>query len=147
MMGIAQGMVTVILPIFMTLERSTLLFVMTGGMCNLLEFLTVEENVRMPMQLFDVLYPILRRVSAQQILELVGLGKYLQAYPDRLSHGQCQRVAIARALVNYPHSGRSNLATGIAIPIVVQNGRMRWRSSRLVVKILCCPVVRGYRVA
>jgi putative ABC transport system ATP-binding protein len=68
---------------------------------NLLEFLTVEENVRMPMQLFDVPYQEACK-RTHNILEMVGLGKYLKAYPDSLSYGQCQRVAIARALVNYP---------------------------------------------
>jgi putative ABC transport system ATP-binding protein len=68
---------------------------------NLLEFLTVEENVRMPMQLFDTPYSEACQRS-QEILEIVGLSKHLKKYPDSLSHGQCQRVAIARALVNHP---------------------------------------------
>ncbi|MGG6265222.1 ATP-binding cassette domain-containing protein [Leptolyngbya sp. AN03gr2] len=68
---------------------------------NLLQFLTVEENVRLPMQLFDVPYPEAQK-RAQHFLEIVGLSKYLKAYPENLSHGQCQRVAIARALVNHP---------------------------------------------
>ena len=37
-----------------------------------------------------------------QMLEHVGLGEYLDHYPDHLSGGQKQRVAIARALVSHP---------------------------------------------
>jgi putative ABC transport system ATP-binding protein len=36
------------------------------------------------------------------LLERVGLGNRLDAYPDKLSGGEQQRVAIARALVHDP---------------------------------------------
>jgi cell division transport system ATP-binding protein len=37
-----------------------------------------------------------------EILELVGLGDKINAYPDELSGGEQQRVSIARACVNRP---------------------------------------------
>ena len=40
--------------------------------------------------------------EAIEILEKVGLGDFLKAYPDELSGGQQQRVAIARALALHP---------------------------------------------
>jgi len=40
--------------------------------------------------------------EAAQLLERVGLGAKLDAYPDELSGGQQQRVAIARALAQHP---------------------------------------------
>ena len=40
--------------------------------------------------------------EAVEILEKVGLGDFLKAYPDELSGGQQQRVAIARALALHP---------------------------------------------
>jgi len=40
--------------------------------------------------------------EARRLLESVGLGDKLEAYPDQLSGGQQQRVAIARALVHDP---------------------------------------------
>jgi putative ABC transport system ATP-binding protein len=68
---------------------------------NLLEFLTVEENVRMPTELLDLPFPESRQRS-QAILKSVGLDEHLHQYPENLSGGQKQRVAIARALVNRP---------------------------------------------
>lgn len=42
------------------------------------------------------------RCRSAQMLQHLGLGKYLDTYPDHLSGGQKQRVAIARALVSHP---------------------------------------------
>jgi polar amino acid transport system ATP-binding protein len=43
------------------------------------------------------------RAKATELLERVGLGDKLNAYPETLSGGQQQRVAIARALAMDPH--------------------------------------------
>ena len=43
------------------------------------------------------------RTKATELLERVGLGDQLSAYPETLSGGQQQRVAIARALAMEPH--------------------------------------------
>lgn len=43
-----------------------------------------------------------RAEKAQEALELVGLGGYLDKYPDELSGGMKQRVGLARALTNDP---------------------------------------------
>ena len=40
--------------------------------------------------------------NQKNLLEKVGLGKYLHSKPNQISGGQQQRVAIARALVNRP---------------------------------------------
>lgn len=43
-----------------------------------------------------------KNARVQQLLELVGLGDYANAYPHELSGGQQQRVALARALAPKP---------------------------------------------
>ncbi|BAU47382.1 ABC transporter ATP-binding protein [Sulfurifustis variabilis] len=65
---------------------------------HLIPTLTVEENVRLPLELNGE--PDGGRVSGW--LEAVGLGDRLASFPDRLSAGEQQRVAIARALIHKP---------------------------------------------
>lgn len=66
---------------------------------NLIPDLTAEENVRLPMALA-------RHTGAKErsraLLERVGLGGSLEAFPSSLSGGEMQRVGIARALANEP---------------------------------------------
>jgi putative ABC transport system ATP-binding protein len=68
---------------------------------NLLDDLTVSDNVLLPAQLTGV--P--RREARDRSAELLGrlkIDRYSDTYPGRLSGGERQRVAIARALVNDP---------------------------------------------
>jgi len=68
---------------------------------NLLDDLTVLDNVLLPAQLAGV--PRGKaRARADELLQALGIGQHRQAYPARLSGGERQRVAIARALVNRP---------------------------------------------
>jgi putative ABC transport system ATP-binding protein len=70
---------------------------------NLIPMLSIWENVLMPVELSsDQRKRKLGRERARDLLEQVGLGNRLNAYPDRLSGGEQQRVAIARALSNNP---------------------------------------------
>lgn len=68
---------------------------------NLLPSLTAAENVAVPL--------LVARQSrakaierARVVLDHVGLGSRVNAYPNQLSGGQQQRVAIARALIHEP---------------------------------------------
>jgi putative ABC transport system ATP-binding protein len=68
---------------------------------NLLEDLTVADNVLLPAQLAGT--PRRKaRARCAELLDRLGIGKYRDTYPGRLSGGERQRVAIARALVNDP---------------------------------------------
>jgi D-methionine transport system ATP-binding protein len=62
---------------------------------------TALENVCFPLEIAGV--PKEKaRARAEELLDLVGLGERLGAYPSQLSGGQKQRVAIARALATEP---------------------------------------------
>jgi putative ABC transport system ATP-binding protein len=68
---------------------------------NLLEDLTVSDNVRLPAQLAGMPAGKARRRTAELLVRL-GIERYGDSYPSRMSGGERQRVAIARALVNSP---------------------------------------------
>ncbi len=68
---------------------------------NLLDDMTVADNVLLPAQLAGV--PAARaRARLDELLIALRIGSHRNAYPARLSGGERQRVAIARALVNRP---------------------------------------------
>lgn len=68
---------------------------------KLLKQRTVYENVAFAL---EVLEKDPREVKKQvlQVLDLVGLLKKMENFPERLSGGEQQKVSIARALVNNP---------------------------------------------
>lgn len=69
---------------------------------NLLDFMSVRQNVQIPLEIKSDFNPKKARQQTEAILEEVGLGNRLDYYPGELSGGQKQRVAIARALVHQP---------------------------------------------
>ena len=68
---------------------------------NLIPTLTVEENLRLPLELNGV-DGAAGRARALDLLAEVGLRDRASSFPDRLSGGEQQRVAVARALVHEP---------------------------------------------
>ncbi|MEV6766424.1 ABC transporter ATP-binding protein [Streptomyces sp. NPDC051105] len=68
---------------------------------NLLDDLTVADNVVLPAQLAGTGRREAARRAAE-LLESLGIAAHATAYPGRLSGGQRQRVAVARALMNRP---------------------------------------------
>lgn len=70
---------------------------------NLFASLTALQNVRMALELQrDRLSPGEKNRRCQNMLEAVGLGKFIHDKPGKLSGGQKQRVAVARGLVHQP---------------------------------------------
>jgi putative ABC transport system ATP-binding protein len=93
---------------------------------NLLDDLTVQDNVLLPAQLAGASRRT-ARTRAGELLEQMGIGRHRDDYPARLSGGQRQRVAIARALVNSPDllladepTGALDTATGQEIGRLLQ---------------------------
>jgi putative ABC transport system ATP-binding protein len=68
---------------------------------NLLPRATLADNVALPL-LYSGVRKIERETRARELLDRVGLSRYLRYMPTQISGGQQQRVAIARALVNRP---------------------------------------------
>ena len=103
---------------------------------NLLDDLTVEDNVLLPAQLAGASRRQ-ARARAGELLARMGIEEHRDSYPARMSGGQRQRVAIARALVNQPEllladepTGALDTATGqeigaAAAPAQRRAGR-RW---------------------
>lgn len=69
---------------------------------NLLNNLTVIDNVIFPIRKDKSLSKEEKRARAQKLLEKVGIGDKADSYPRELSGGQQQRCAIARALASDP---------------------------------------------
>ncbi|MBE8831632.1 ABC transporter ATP-binding protein [Enterococcus hirae] len=68
---------------------------------NLLENLTAQENIAVPLSLQGVKpKEIKRRVKA--VAERLSISHIMRSYPSEISGGQKQRVAAARALVTQP---------------------------------------------
>jgi putative ABC transport system ATP-binding protein len=84
--------------------------------------LTARENVELVTEISE------NPISADEALEIVGLGKRVDHFPAQLSGGEQQRVAIARAVAKQPEvlfcdepTGALDSATGRAVLRVLQD--------------------------
>ncbi|MBL0141051.1 MAG: ABC transporter ATP-binding protein [Betaproteobacteria bacterium] len=78
---------------------------------HLLPYLTVEENVGLPLLLNGVAAPE-RKSRALAALDAVGMADRAQRRPASLSGGEMQRVAVARAVVHRPSLVLADEPTG-----------------------------------
>jgi len=69
---------------------------------NLFPHLTVLDNVTLAPRKVHQVERRAAEAEARRLLELFGMGRFADSYPDRLSGGQQQRVAIVRALATNP---------------------------------------------
>ncbi|MGA2341921.1 MAG: ABC transporter ATP-binding protein [Steroidobacteraceae bacterium] len=78
---------------------------------HVLPYLTVEQNVALPLQLAGA--PAAERAQrTADMLGAVGLAASANAFPRELSGGEVQRIAIARALVHRPRLVLADEPTG-----------------------------------
>lgn len=68
---------------------------------NLIDELTVYENVELPM-LYTKVPPAERKKKVEELLTKMNMMHRQSHFPQQLSGGQQQRVAVARAIVNSP---------------------------------------------
>lgn len=80
-------------------KRDTVGFVWQNNGRNLLPYLTVLENIMLPMSLSNTGK---KKAKALELLEMVGLAEKKHSRMNMLSGGEQQRVAIAIALANSP---------------------------------------------
>ncbi len=99
-------------------ERRTITMIFQGF--NLLMQRNCLKNVCFPLELAGVKKSEAEK-RAKELLELVGLGEKLKAYPAQLSGGQQQRVAIARALATHPKILLCDEATSALDPQTTQS--------------------------
>jgi putative ABC transport system ATP-binding protein len=78
---------------------------------HVLPYLTVEQNVALPLELLAVAEPE-RTLRTTQMLDAVGIAALARRYPRELSGGEVQRIAIARALVHRPRLVLADEPTG-----------------------------------
>ena len=78
---------------------------------NLLQMLTVEENLVLPLTLDRVAVPEMKRRIAA-LADKLSLNEILSRRPDELSGGQAQRTAVGRALIHEPELILADEPTG-----------------------------------
>ena len=92
------------------------------------DWLSVRKNVEFGMRINGISASE-RRERAEHFISLVGLTKFMDTYPTRLSGGMRQRVAIARTLANAPK------VLLMDEPFGALDAETRWQMQELMIEV------------
>lgn len=112
---------------------------------NLIDNLTAEENVALPLEL-DGIAVSRSREAAHNALKLMGVADSARRWAGDLSGGQAQRVAVARALVTHGRILLADEPTG-ALDSVASDEVMRLLRERVDSGATCLIVTHEARLA
>ena len=121
-----------------TLRNQTIGFVFQSF--NLLNKLTVLENVMLPASYLKTKTNFDVKAKAMDLLKRFGLAERQNFYPNKISGGQQQRVAIARALILNPQiiladepTGNLDSRTGPQILKLIEDLRQEFKTTIIMV--------------
>ncbi len=107
---------------------------------NLINKLTVAENILLPTIYHRGILPFDPKEKAQELMERFNIAHRSQSYPNKISGGEQQRVAIARALVLDPRiiladepTGNLDSKTGEIILDLIENLNKKDKKTIIVV--------------
>lgn len=117
---------------------------------NLINELTVLENIRLPLDLLSLDYDT---EYENELITLLELENRLKFRPNQLSGGQQQRVAIARALITKPDivladepTGNLDKKTGDAFVDFIIETNKQWQQTYIIVTHNMEVAVRANRI-
>ncbi|XMB85364.1 ABC transporter ATP-binding protein [Mycoplasmatota bacterium WC44] len=93
---------------------------------NLLDSLSVEENIGLPL-ILSKKNPDFIKGQSKKVMKFVGISDLNDKYPYNISGGQKQRVAIARAIINDPSIIYADEPTG----------NLDSKATKIIMDILC----------
>lgn len=115
---------------------------------NLLNMLTVEENIVLPLTLDGISVAEMEK-RVRYLAEKLGLEPLLRKRPDELSGGQAQRTAIGRALIHRPpiilaDEPTGNLDSKSASDVLQLLSEVNEREQTTIIMVTHDPVAASY---
>ncbi|UQW96721.1 ABC transporter ATP-binding protein [Rummeliibacillus sp. G93] len=115
---------------------------------NLLQMLTVEENMVLPLSLDDQ-DPSMMQERVQLVAKQLGIEDILQKRPNEISGGQAQRTAIGRAIIHKPSllladEPTGNLDSKASGDVLQLLGRINKEENTTIVMVTHDPIAASY---